>query len=103
MSGDNGFQSERTRLAWARTVLALTAVTALVLRITVTQGARGALLSGLALLGWAAVVALGRRRVAQLPAPMTDGRIVALTALVIVGYAILGVTLVLTGVGPTPP
>ncbi|PZM97369.1 MAG: DUF202 domain-containing protein [Actinobacteria bacterium] len=103
MSSDNGFQPERTRLSWARTVLSLTAVTALALRITVTRGALGAFFAGLTLLGWAAAVALTRRRISMLPAPLANGRLLALAALIVVGYAVIGVALVLTGVGPTRP
>lgn len=103
MPADPGLQPERTHLAWRRTALTLTGVTALAVRLTIGRGVLGALLAALLLLGWATAIGLGHRRVRAFPTPLRAGRTLPVTALVVAGYAVIGVVLVLTGVGPTGP
>ncbi|MBM0238556.1 DUF202 domain-containing protein [Micromonospora sp. ATA32] len=96
MTGDGGLQAERTRLAWRRTLLALTVVTVLTVRQAVTGGPTGVLLAGVAVLGWGATLALCWGRATR-GALRTGTRPVPLTALATAGYALLGALLVLRG------
>ncbi|MEV1286434.1 DUF202 domain-containing protein [Micromonospora sp. NPDC049679] len=102
MTRDPGLQAERTRLAWRRTALTLTAVTVLTLRLSFGRGAVGALLAAAALLGWAAVVGVGHRRIKAMATCASAGRALPLSALVIAGYAAIGTLLVITGLGSAP-
>jgi hypothetical protein len=95
--GGRGLQPERTRLAWRRTVLAVTAVSILAARLAVgtrltTFGAVGA--AAVAVL-WLAVVAVCQRRIDALaaPRPATAGRTPAVLAAAVLGYTLLGVLL----------
>jgi hypothetical protein len=96
---DPGRQPERTRLAWRRTVLTVTVVTLLAGRLAIREA--GAALQLLALaavfVGWLAVLALSWRRIAAMggAAPGPVRRAVPLTTLATIGFAGLGVALVL--------
>jgi len=96
---DPGLQPERTDLAWRRTLLSVTVVAALAVRLALAHGAGGALVAGLAMAGWIAVVVVTHRRMGAMvsPAPYAAGRVLPLLALATVGYAVLGVLLVLLG------
>lgn len=98
---DPGLQAERTTLAWRRTALAGTAVVMLAARLAATGVGRpaGLMLTALAVLGWPALLAVAFRRLRGMGpgrAPPT-ARAVGLVALT-VGYAALGIVLVLAGV-----
>ncbi|WBB70551.1 DUF202 domain-containing protein [Micromonospora sp. WMMD812] len=94
---DPGLQPERTRLAWRRTALSATVVTALAVRLASTGGAPGAVLTGIAVLTWGALLRLcWRRGTGTGPAP-SGGRSLPLAALGTVLLALLGVSLVLRG------
>lgn len=99
MRRDPGLGKERTRLAWRRTALAMTAVTLLTVRLALSRHAP--LLVAAALGGWVAAVAVATRRIPALTASQPDpaGRVPPLIALTIVGYAAVGVLLVLTSLG----
>ncbi|MEV0427193.1 DUF202 domain-containing protein [Micromonospora sp. NPDC050495] len=97
MTRDPGLQPERTRLAWRRTLLSLTAVTVLEVRLSLTGGTVDALLGGVAVLGWLAILLVTWR-----PATGTGLRrgprwALPLTALAAAGSALLGVLHVLSG------
>ncbi|HEY8471744.1 MAG TPA: DUF202 domain-containing protein [Natronosporangium sp.] len=96
---DPGRQPERTRLAWRRTMLAISAVTVLAVRLALERSGPGLVLLGVAaaLLGWLAVLAISWRRIAALaaPPPPPVRRAVPLTAAATVGFAVIGIGLVL--------
>lgn len=101
MTSDPGRQPERTVLAWRRTTLTVSIVTALVGRHALMSGAgaAGGVLTVLALAGWFAVVAIIEHRTATIaPAPPEPSRALPLLALVTVGFAMLGLVLVFTPV-----
>ncbi|MEN3607980.1 DUF202 domain-containing protein [Plantactinospora sp. ZYX-F-223] len=93
---DVGLAAERTRLAWRRTVLAVGVVAVLTARLAVSNGTVGALVAVLAGLGWLGVLAMtfprssGRRG--------RPGRTLPVIALATVGFAGLGLLLVLASV-----
>ncbi|NBE81766.1 DUF202 domain-containing protein [Micromonospora rubida] len=98
MTGDPGLQPERTRLAWRRTLLALTVVTVLTVRLALSGDAVGAVLAGVAIAGWAAALALCWRRAVG-SGPMRDtSRTMPVVALAAVGQAAVGVLLTVRGV-----
>jgi hypothetical protein len=96
-SRDPGLQPERTRLAWRRTLLAVTAVALLTVRLALTGGPGGAALAAVAIIGWGAIVTLCWRRATGSGVPPTGGRILALVGLAAAGFALLGAVLVLRG------
>jgi hypothetical protein len=93
-----GRQAERTRLAWRRTVLAVTVVAVLAIRLAIQEPATALRLLGItaATAGWLAGLVLGGRRIAAMAAatPAPARRSVPLTALAAIGFAGLGVALV---------
>lgn len=98
MTGDPGLQPERTRLAWRRTVLTLTGVAVLTVRLALARGQAGALLGVVAVTGWAVVLRVTWRRAAGGRQVRVGGEpALALTALAAAGYALLGVLLVVGG------
>jgi hypothetical protein len=91
VKGEPGVPFERTQLAWRRTLLAAGAVAVLAARMAAVDGLP--LVVAAALAGWVAAFVLGRRRIR---APGVHGRrALALLAMATVGYAGLGVLLVL--------
>jgi len=97
VTGDPGLQPERTRLAWQRTLLALTGVTVLLVRLALTGGPVGAALAGLAVPAWVAALAVSWRR-ATGTGPVRGQRwSFPLTALIAAGLALLGAVLVVAG------
>lgn len=100
---DPGLQPERTRLAWRRTALALTVIMVLTVRLALTGppagGTLGALVAGLAVLGWGAALAVCWRRANALGPASRYGRALPLVALATAGYALLGALLAARGLG----
>ncbi|MFG1913763.1 DUF202 domain-containing protein [Micromonospora sp. NPDC048898] len=94
---DSGLQPERTRLAWRRTLLAVTVVTALAVRLASADGPTGALLAGVVVLLWGALLVLCSPRGTGAGPARTGGRTLPLVALGTVGIALLGVLLVMRG------
>ncbi|MBM0278471.1 DUF202 domain-containing protein [Micromonospora tarensis] len=94
---DPGLQPERTRLAWRRTLLTLSVVTALEVRLASTGGPTGALLAGVTVLVWGALLMLCWPRGTGAGPARTGGRTLPLVALGTVGLAALGGLLVLRG------
>ena len=95
-TADSGAAWERTRLAWRRTVLSAAAVALLGARLAFVltpDETAGVVLGGLALAGWSAVGYLASRRMRALAAraEATDPRPVLTAALGAVGYAAVGV------------
>lgn len=88
---DPGLQSERTRLAWRRTVLAVTVVALLAARLAVIRGTPLAI-AGTALL-WLAALVVGHRRTGAV-ARGTAGPAPLLLGSAVVGLAALGVLMV---------
>src|SRR5262245_35783171 len=99
---DGGLQPERTRLAWRRTVLAMTVVALLLGRYTVVHqhGAVGALGAAGALAIWLASLVIGHRRIVALAArrPKPAKGAMPLIALAAIAFAALGVALVITSI-----
>ncbi|MEU2611225.1 DUF202 domain-containing protein [Micromonospora sp. NPDC007271] len=97
MTGDPGLQPERTRLAWRRTLLALTGVTVLLVRLAFADGRAGATVAGLAVLGWLGVLAVTWRRATGTGTRRAQRWSFPLTALAAAGFALLGFVLVVRG------
>ncbi|EEP73819.1 hypothetical protein MCAG_04146 [Micromonospora sp. ATCC 39149] len=95
MTGDPGLQPERTRLAWRRSLLALTVVTVLSVRLALTGDAAGAVLAGAAVAGWAATLALCWGRAIGSGPVRATSRTMPAIALAAAGQAALGVLLIL--------
>lgn len=88
-----GLQSERTRLAWRRTVLTTTVVGLLAARLSVQQRAWLGLV--VVIVGWLAVLVAAHLRIRALAARRlaTAGPAPFALVLTIVGYALLGAAL----------
>ena len=87
-----GAARERTVLAWWRTTLAATVVTALFARLAWTRAALG--LGALAAPGWLLVLAVTRYRMRAIRSGETPARVTPpLLALAVVGIAVFGVAL----------
>ena len=103
MARDAGLQPERTRLAWRRTALAVTAVALLAIRLAVVRvgGPTGWAVAAAAMLGWIGALRVTQHRIAAMSAsrPIAVGRALPLTALTIIGYAVVGAFLVFAGCG----
>ncbi|MCW3815415.1 DUF202 domain-containing protein [Micromonospora sp. DR5-3] len=97
MTGDPGLQPERTRLAWRRTLLSLTGVTLLLVRLALTGGRPGALLAGLAVLSWLAALAATWHRATGTGPSRGQRWSFPLAALTAAGLALLGVVAVVAG------
>jgi uncharacterized membrane protein YidH (DUF202 family) len=92
--------AERTRLAWRRTVLAVTVVAVLNTRLALVGGSPiGPAVAAAGLIGWLAVLATTFRRIQAMAAaqPVPVGRVLPLAAGAAAGYAVLAALLVLTG------
>ncbi|MFJ5543770.1 DUF202 domain-containing protein [Micromonospora chalcea] len=98
MTRDPGLQPERTRLAWRRTLLTLTAVLLLQLRQAFTGRVLDALLTGAAVLLWLAVLVVTWHRATGTGPRRFDRWSVPTTAIGAAGLAVLGVAHVLGGV-----
>ncbi|MFG2045871.1 DUF202 domain-containing protein [Micromonospora sp. NPDC048935] len=94
---DAGLQPERTRLAWRRTLLTVTVVTVLAVRLASTGGPTGAVLAGVIVLVWGVLLVLCWPRGTGVGPARTGGRTLPLVAVGTVGIALLGVLLVLGG------
>ncbi|MEV1144186.1 DUF202 domain-containing protein [Micromonospora sp. NPDC049799] len=94
---DPGLQPERTRLAWRRTALALTVIMVLTVRLALTGDVAGALLAGVAVVGWGAALRVCWRRATGSGPSGAYGRALPLVALATAGFAMLGALLVVRG------
>jgi uncharacterized membrane protein YidH (DUF202 family) len=97
---DAGAAWERTRLAWRRTVLSAAGVALLAARlglVLMPDESAGVVLGAVALTGWTAFAYLASRRMRALAAhaAATERRPVITAALGTVGYAAVGVGIVL--------
>ncbi len=98
MNRDPGLQPERTRLAWRRTLLALTGVTVLELRLALAGQPFDAVLAGLAVAGWLATLLVDWRRATGSGPRRVERWSFPLTALAAAGLALIGVLQVVRGV-----
>ncbi|SCE64289.1 DUF202 domain-containing protein [Micromonospora saelicesensis] len=96
---DPGLQPERTRLAWRRTLLTVTVVTVLAVRLAATGDPTDALIAGGTVLVWGALLVLCWPRGTGTGPARTGGRTLPLVTAGTVVLALLGVLLVLRGLG----
>ena len=96
---DHGAAAERTRLAWRRTGLSVSAVGLLAVRpaFAPSAGVLLMLVAAASMVGWAALIALAYRRTRGLTArpPQPGRRAVIAYTLITAGFAILGGLVVL--------
>ena len=97
MNRDPGLQPERTRLAWRRTLLALTGVAVLEIRLALAGHAFDALLAGLAVVVWLGTLVVTWRRATGTGLRRGQRWAFPLTALAAAGLALLGLLHVLGG------
>ena len=97
MTRDPGLPSERTRLAWRRTLLALTGVTVLLVRLASAGNLVAGLLGGMAVVAWLAMLTLNWYRATGTGPRRGEPLAFPLTALTAAGLALLGVLLVVAG------
>jgi hypothetical protein len=98
---DTGVAWIRTRLAWGRTVLTLSVTAVLAARFGVRHGTPGAVFAAVAIAGWGLAGLWTMGRVRQLagrsqPVSPVTPRMLLVAALVVPGYAILGLLMVFT-------
>ncbi len=95
-----GLSPQRTRLAWRRTLLAETVVALLCVRLAVAvgSGAGRVLVAAAAMLVWlvALIATFRRARALTTSRPGAAGRALPLSAIICLGYAVLGAILILT-------
>ncbi len=92
-------QPQRTEMSWRRTMVSFVLVLLLLFRLAAAAPAGIRLAAaGLALAGWLYLLLLTRRRARRLRAGILEGpsRAAAVIALMVVGYAALGILLVAT-------
>ncbi|MEU4676089.1 DUF202 domain-containing protein [Micromonospora sp. NPDC023737] len=94
---DPGLQPERTRLAWRRSALTLTVVTALAVRLGLTGDLADAVLAGLTVILWGTVLPIYWRRGTRTGPASHYGPSLPAVALGAAALALLGVVLVLRG------
>lgn len=97
MTRDPGLPTERTHLAWGRTLLSLTGVTLLLVRLASAGNVLAGLLSGVAVVAWLATLVLTWHRAAGTGTRRAELWAFPLTALTAAGLALLGVLLVVGG------
>lgn len=89
--------AERTRLSWRRTTLAATVTVLLLMRLAFRDGWRplAAVGAAAAMLGWLAQLRLTHRRIQAMAhhEPVTIGRTLPLTALLVFALGVVGVLL----------
>lgn len=93
---DAGLSTERTRLAWRRTLLTLTVVSLLCVRLAVEQGAP--LVAAAAALVWLAALVITYRRIQALATWRLGaaGHALPFSAAIAIGYGVLGTILIIS-------
>jgi uncharacterized membrane protein YidH (DUF202 family) len=97
----DGASAERTRFAWRRTNLATIAVALLTIRVAVRDGldAWRSIAIAVTCAGWLTGLWLSQRRIRAMAdrPPRNVGRTLPMTALLVVGFAVVGIVLVAAG------